>query len=152
MSCGSTRSTGCCSGTCGCTTPRGETVDDSRRAFLRGAAAAAGTTLAAGGTLYSFGAEPAVARAPGEKVTSKVRWGLLIDASKCGDGCTACVTACQTENGWHDSGDPETDAQWIRKLAVKNPKNGATFSLPMMCQHCADAPCVDVCRTGAPFN
>jgi molybdopterin-containing oxidoreductase family iron-sulfur binding subunit len=81
-----------------------------------------------------------------------VRWGLLIDASKCGDGCTACVTACQTENGWRDTGHPETDAQWIRKLTVNDPKNGATFSLPMMCQHCANPPCVDVCPTGASFK
>jgi molybdopterin-containing oxidoreductase family iron-sulfur binding subunit len=127
-------------------------VNDARRDFLRGAAATAVTTLATGVTLYSFGAQPAGARAPGEQVTSKQRWGLLIDASKCGDGCTACVTACQTENGWQDTGHPETDPQWIRKLTVTNPKNGAAFSLPMMCQHCAEPPCVDVCPTGASFK
>ena len=154
MSCGSNSGAGCGSGgACGCaTTTRGDGIDDARRAFLGGAAATTVATIAAGVTLHSFGAEPAAARAPGEKVTSKVRWGLLIDASKCGDGCTACVTACQTENGWRDTGHPETDAQWIRKLTVKNPKDGASFSLPMMCQHCADPPCVDVCPTGASFK
>jgi molybdopterin-containing oxidoreductase family iron-sulfur binding subunit len=152
VSCKST-STGCKSGAaCGCAGSSTDAIDDVRRDFLRGAAATAVTTIAAGVTLHAFGAEPALARAPGEKVTSKVRWGLLIDASKCGDGCTACVTACQTENGWRDTGHPETDAQWIRKLTVKNPKNGASFSLPMMCQHCADPPCVDVCPTGASFK
>lgn len=149
MSCGSKSGAGC-GGTCGCTTG-GHPVDDARRDFLRGAAATV-TTFAAGVTLYSFGAEPATARAPDEKVTSKQRWGLLIDASKCGDGCTACVTACQTENGWRDTGHPETDAQWIRKLTATNPRNGAAFSLPMMCQHCAEPPCVDVCPTGASFK
>jgi tetrathionate reductase subunit B len=151
VSCGSKSGAGC-GGACGCAGERRDTVDDARRDFLRGAAAAAVTTLAAGVTLYSFGAEPAAARSPGEEVSSKVRWGLLIDASKCGDGCTACVTACQTENGWHSTGHAEIDPQWIRKLTVKNPQNGATFSLPMMCQHCADPPCVDVCPTGASFR
>jgi molybdopterin-containing oxidoreductase family iron-sulfur binding subunit len=139
-------------GGCGCVSAHAEAVDDARRAFLRRAAATTVTTLAAGVMLYSFGVAPGAARAPGEKVTPKVRWGLLIDASKCGDGCTACVTACQTENGWGDTGHPETDAQWIRKLTVKNSKNGTSVSLPMMCQHCAEAPCVDVCPTGASFK
>jgi len=76
----------------------------------------------------------------------------LIDAAKCADGCTACVSACQTENGWSVGANTATDAQWIRKLTVKNPKNGATFSLPMLCQHCANPPCVDVCPTGASFK
>jgi molybdopterin-containing oxidoreductase family iron-sulfur binding subunit len=148
MSCGSI----CSSkggGGCGCSNGVGNT----RRDFIRGGAAATVTTLAAGITLYTFGTDPAAAaRKPDEKVTSKVRWGLLIDASKCADGCNKCVTACQEENGWRDTGHPETDAQWIRQLTVKNPKNGATFSLPMMCQHCANPPCVDVCPTGASFK
>jgi tetrathionate reductase subunit B len=150
MSCGA--NSGGCGGTCGCAEQRRDTLDTARRHFLRGAAAMAVTTLATGVTLYSFGAAPAAARAPGEAVSSKARWGILIDASKCGDGCTACVTACQTENGWHGTGHPETDPQWIRKLTVTNPNNGASFSLPMMCQHCAEPPCVDVCPTGASFR
>ncbi len=153
MSCRSNSDAGCgSSGACKCAAATSDAVDNARRTFLRGAAALTVTTLATGVTLYGFGPEPAAARAPGEKATAKVRWGLLIDASKCSDGCTACVSACQSENGWHDTGHPTTDAQWIRKLTVKDPKNGATFSLPMMCQHCAKPPCVDVCPTGASFR
>jgi molybdopterin-containing oxidoreductase family iron-sulfur binding subunit len=123
----------------------------ARRAFLRGLAGTTATVLAAGVTLRTFGAE-AAGRAPGAPASSAVRWGLLIDASKCADGCDKCVSACREENGWGGSGRPETDAQWIRTLTVKNPRNGATFSLPMMCQHCANPPCVDVCPTGASFR
>jgi tetrathionate reductase subunit B len=137
---------------CGCATGRDDSIDATRRNFLRGAVATAVTTLAAGVTLYSFGADQAVAHTSAGKVNAKARWGLLIDVSKCGDGCNACVAACQAENGWRDTGHPETDAQWIRKLTVKNPKNGSSFSLPMMCQHCAEPPCVDVCPTGASFK
>ncbi len=128
----------------GCT-GTGDGTDQIRRALLCGVA----TTLATGVMLYTFGA---AARAPDEKAASKVRWGLLIDVSQCPDGCTQCVSACQTENGWHDTGHPQTDPQWIRKLTVKNPGTGASFSLPMMCQHCANPPCVDVCPTGASFK
>jgi molybdopterin-containing oxidoreductase family iron-sulfur binding subunit len=150
MSCGSPCGSG--GAACGCARAAGEDVDEARRGFLQGAAATV-TTLAAGVSLYSVGADPAdAARAPEEKVTSKVRWGLLIDASKCADGCSACVSACREENGWRDTGRPETDPQWIRQVTVRSPANGASFSLPMMCQHCADAPCVHVCPTGASFR
>ena len=57
--------------------------------------------------------------APGEAVSSKVRWGMLIDINKCGDGCDHCVTACREENGWGGSGNRETDAQWIRKVSLQ---------------------------------
>ena len=133
---------GCASGSCGC--------DTDRRSFLKGAVATAATMLAPGVTLYAFA--EAQARAPDQAASAKVRWGMLIDAAKCDDGCTACVTACSTENGWSGSGHPDTDPQWIRKLAVKDPKGGAAVSLPMMCQHCANPPCVDVCPTGASFK
>ncbi|GBE41999.1 MAG TPA: 4Fe-4S dicluster domain-containing protein [Rhizobiales bacterium] len=122
-----------------------------RRDVLRALAAGVGLALAPGVTLYAFGG-PAEARAPGDPVSSKVRWGLLIDVNKCADGCTRCVTACSTENGWSDTGHPLTDAQWIRKVKVTDPKTGASRSLPVMCQHCAEPPCVDVCPTGASFK
>ena len=45
-----------------------------------------------------------------------------------------------------------TDAQWIRKITVTDETSGMSRSLPMMCQHCAKPPCVDVCPTGASFK
>ncbi|HRJ68606.1 MAG TPA: 4Fe-4S dicluster domain-containing protein [Beijerinckiaceae bacterium] len=134
------------SGGCASARPQG-----TRRDFLKDAAGFASATLAPGVTLMAFG-DTAQARAPNEKVSAKTRWGMLIDTTKCADGCTACVTACSTENGWKDTGHPETDAQWIRKVTLRNPRNGATRALPVMCQHCASPPCVDVCPTGASFK
>jgi tetrathionate reductase subunit B len=90
------------------------------------------------------------------------RWGLLVDASKCNDGCTSCVDACSKANGWgrmHPKEEgpdrphiAETEPQWIRKVTVKNPETGASFNAPLMCQHCTNPPCVDVCPTGASFK
>ena len=119
----------------------------SRRDFLKGATAFAATILAPGITLYSIGGEAEAAPA-----SSSVRWGLLIDAGKCTEDCTACVSACSKAYGWGDTGHPATDPQWIRKVSVSNPETGFAFSAPVMCQHCANPPCVDVCPTGASFK
>ncbi len=131
----------------------GPGYDPKRRRFLSAAAAAAGVTLTPGVILYGIaGPDPAAARAPEEPASAKVRWGLLIDVGRCAEGCEACVTACVEENGLRGRGRPETDAQWIRKVELRDPESGATRSLPVMCQHCAAPPCVDVCPTGASFK
>jgi tetrathionate reductase subunit B len=117
-------------------------IDAGRRRFLEAGAAA--FVLAPGVTLI---AQPAEAKAAGQK-----RWGLLVDTSRCTSDCTACVSACRTENGITGFDRPMTDPQWIRKVDLKNQATGSGHSLPMMCQHCANPPCVDVCPTGASFK
>jgi len=133
----------------------GEAIEfnPGRRSFLAGAAASAGVALAPGVFLYSVGAsKPAAARALDEAASSSVRWGMLIDVGRCDSGCNDCVTACVKENGLQGHGRPQTDAQWIRKIDLHDPDTGRKQSLPMMCQHCEDPPCVDVCPTGASFK
>ncbi|MEO8081531.1 MAG: sulfate reduction electron transfer complex DsrMKJOP subunit DsrO [Caldimonas sp.] len=117
-----------------------------RRKFLGLAAAgAAGAVLAPGIHLIE------IAQAATPAASAKVRWGLLIDTTKCATGCTDCVSACSTENGLSGRTGP-TDSQWIRKIEIKEIKTGRSSSLPVMCQHCAEPPCVDVCPTGASFK
>lgn len=121
----------------------------SRREFLvAGGAVTAAAALGSGFRLV----ELAQARSPEQAATALQRWGMLIDASKCGDGCDACVTACHEENGVTQHGRPTTDAQWIRKVTLKDKQTGYVQSLPMLCQHCEKPPCVDVCPTGASFK
>lgn len=124
--------------------------DKARRGFLGIAAAGlAGVMIAPGIRLIEVAqAAPANASAG---ASAKVRWGMLIDTNKCTPGCNACVKGCQTENGLPQNPSP-TDSQWIRKIDIKEVKSGKTHSLPVMCQHCADPPCVDVCPTGASFK
>lgn len=119
----------------------------ARRDFFKSGAALATMTLAPGVTLMAFGGSAAEGAADAGK-----RWGLLIDAGKCADDCTACISACKDENGWEGHGDPERDVQWIRKVTLKDKATGNTKSLPVMCQHCESPPCVDVCPTGASFK
>jgi molybdopterin-containing oxidoreductase family iron-sulfur binding subunit len=132
-----------------------EAESSSRRGFLGVAAMAMGGTLLAGGVrLFEVQAAPnaaAAAGTPSAGANPKVRWGLLIDTDKCASGCTDCVSACNTENGLAAPTRP-TDAQWIRKIDIKAVDGGRAASLPVMCQHCAEPPCVDVCPTGASFK
>ena len=119
-----------------------------RRRFLR-AAVGGGALVSAGGFNLI---ELAQAKSDDEAVSSLVRWGLLIDTSKCASDCDACVTGCVEEHNLQGYGRPQTDAQWIRKVELKDKQTGHESSLPVMCQHCDDPPCVDVCPTGASFK
>jgi len=131
-------------------------VNESRRDFLSKTAIAGTITLASGVLLHSVaqaatGDGNTSTRPDNEPVSSKNRWGILIDTVKCATGCTGCVDACNEENGLVGNDRPETDAQYIRKVTLKEKSTGFETSLPLLCQHCETAPCVDVCPTGASF-
>lgn len=123
-------------------------MNQSRRTFFTQAAAGVAVlSMAPGFKLV----ELAIAKSDDGPASNSVRWGMLVDTTQCADGCTVCVEACNEEHGLRGFDRPETDAQWIRKLELRDEQSGSTHSLPMLCQHCADPPCVDVCPTGASF-
>ncbi|TNF85997.1 MAG: 4Fe-4S dicluster domain-containing protein [Gammaproteobacteria bacterium] len=119
-------------------------IRPARRRFLQGAAALATTLVAPGIFLYRTGHA---------SVDAGQRWGLLIDTNALSEAdVDACVSACQREHGWSAEPGSETDAQWVRKVKLTDRGSGHEKFLPMMCQHCASPPCVDVCPTGASFK
>lgn len=137
--------------------PKTDTSVAARRRFLQkigvvGALASMSTL-----TLIEVGARAATAADTNQ--TTK-RWGLLIDTEKCASGCDDCVRGCHAEHGIKDTQPgslgaqtgAQTGAQWIRKIDLQDNLTGHESSLPMMCQHCDSAPCVDVCPTGASFK
>jgi len=130
-------------------------VNTSRRDFLSKTAVAGTVTLAPGLLLHSTARASTAGnmstKASNEEVSSDNRWGMLIDTAKCATGCTDCVDACNKENALVGHDRPETDVQYIRKVSLKEKSTGHEISLPLMCQHCETAPCVDVCPTGASF-
>ncbi|WP_457676027.1 sulfate reduction electron transfer complex DsrMKJOP subunit DsrO [Thiolapillus sp.] len=132
--------------------------DSGRRDFLKKAVAASTVTIAPGVILHTMNAEAEPRTQP---VTDKVRWGMLIDTTKCADGCKDCVEACNKENGLDLVNKPEGASDelwerqrphWIRQVKLKDNMTGRVTNLPMMCQHCEFPPCVDVCPTGASFK
>ena len=98
---------------------------------------------------------------PGQlRRTRKHRWAMAIDLNSC-TGCAACVVACQAENNIPIVG-PELikrgrEMHWIRierfeeKRRRAGQPNDVRF-VPMMCQHCGDAPCETVCPVYATYH
>ena len=79
---------------------------------------------------------------------SERKLGMLIDLSLC-IGCNACTVACKREN------DVPLGAfnTWIESFDVERPDGRiARANVPKQCNHCADAPCVRVCPTGAIYR
>jgi anaerobic selenocysteine-containing dehydrogenase/Fe-S-cluster-containing dehydrogenase component len=104
------------------------------------------------------------------------RWAMTIDLARC-TGCAACVTACYAENNI-----PTVGASWQNGVvyAVKKPgfnitrgremnwirleryfegAEDAHFTedfearfVPMLCQHCGNAPCEPVCPVYATYQ
>lgn len=86
-----------------------------------------------------------------------IKWGMNVDMNAC-FGCGACVVACHTENNVPVVGKSEVlryhDMHWLRIdryfVSGENPDDlkGVVFQ-PMMCQHCDNAPCENVCPVAA---
>ncbi len=75
-----------------------------------------------------------------------MQYGFIIDNRKC-IGCHACTVACKSE---HDVpvGVNRTFVKQTEKGEYPNTRR--LFSV-MRCNHCTDAPCVDICPTTALF-
>jgi molybdopterin-containing oxidoreductase family iron-sulfur binding subunit len=89
------------------------------------------------------------------------RWGMAIDLDKC-TGCSACVTACQAENNVPWVGEEQVlmgrDMNWIRieryfeDVDATEAGTVDVRHLPMLCQHCNNAPCEPVCPVFAAYH
>ena len=73
------------------------------------------------------------------------KFGMVIDLQKC-VGCGACAIACKTENNTQDRTNGQTFnwADYINRTEGKFP-DVQFISLPVLCNHCTDAPCVAAC-------
>lgn len=132
--------------------PADTSTGKNRRTFFTQAAAGLGLlALAPGVRLIDMAVGGNDGKNDERAVTGAVRWGMFVDTTKCARGCTDCVDACNMEHGLHGFDRPQTDAQWIRKLELRDDQTSRSTSLPMLCQHCENPPCVDVCPTGASF-
>ena len=100
-------------------------------------------------------------------VTQRVqhKWGMVVDIDRC-TGCQACVVACQAENNVPIN----TEAHFLQRRAIEwirierywegveeaeatgDPSKVKARFIPVLCQHCENAPCEPVCPVYASYH
>lgn len=89
------------------------------------------------------------------------RWAMAVDLDRC-TGCSICVTACQSENNVPWVGEEQVargrEMHWIRMERFYETIDASHAGpldvrfLPMLCQHCGNAPCEPVCPVYAAYH
>jgi len=81
-------------------------------------------------------------------------WGMAVDLSSC-IGCGNCSVSCQAENNVQVIGKEQVRNRrimhWIRvdRYFSNDAENPEVYHQPVMCQHCDNAPCENVCPVSA---
>jgi tetrathionate reductase subunit B len=144
-----------------------ERQQPDRREFLSEMMSACG---AAAPVFFGFIRVPATTQ-DGEYDATEHLYGMGVDINKC-IGCGRCVNACTIENDVPE--EPHFTNTWIERyiidsdgeVVVDSPNAGMegfpptenetgilkSFFVPKLCNHCEEAPCVQVCPVGATFT
>ena len=87
-------------------------------------------------------------------VLDGLHWGMSIDLTSC-TGCGNCIISCQAENNVAVIGKEQVKNRrimhWMRldRYYSDDFENPEVMRMPVMCQHCDNAPCENVCPVAA---
>jgi len=86
----------------------------------------------------------------------KYRWAMVVDLDRC-IGCGACSAACYAENNVGLVGEKRViegrEMTWLSIERFQDPHQmQKVIFLPMLCQHCDNAPCESVCPVYASHH
>jgi molybdopterin-containing oxidoreductase family iron-sulfur binding subunit len=134
-------------------------MEKDRRGFLRLAGATA-LGLGCGVPLVT-----ALARASStDEGEGSMRYAMAIDVDKClkREGCTACADACHRVHNVPHIDSPEEEIKWIWKETYGDvfhdqihhytDKELLERPVVVLCNHCENPSCVQVCPTNATFK
>lgn len=80
--------------------------------------------------------------------SQRYKWSMVVDLDRC-TGCQACVVACQAENNIPINDEARFQQrraiEWIRVERYWDNNRGRVAFIPILCQHCNNAPCEPVC-------
>jgi Fe-S-cluster-containing dehydrogenase component/formate-dependent nitrite reductase membrane component NrfD len=76
-----------------------------------------------------------------------MRYGFLIDQNRC-IGCHACTVACKEEHNIPLA----VNRTWVKYIEKGSYPNTRRHFAVLRCNHCDDAPCIEICPTVALFR
>ncbi len=84
------------------------------------------------------------------------RWAMVVDLDRC-IGCGACAAACYAENNVGIVGESRIvqgrEMAWLEIVRYHDERRmQRVMFMPMLCQHCDNAPCESVCPVYAPHH
>ena len=134
-----------------------------RRKFMKFAGLSA-LGLAGGAPLATrLSAQHGAGPASGTHAASK-RWAMVIDLKKCraAQECDDCVKACHQAHNVPDFGNKKDEVKWIWKEPFEHAFHGQEHeyvgeglkksSALLLCNHCDNPPCTNVCPTKATWR
>lgn len=110
-----------------------------RRGFLKSLGRKA-SVLGAGVVLLQA---PSLAQAAGRPK----KYGMVIDTNRC-LACHGCTIACTSENNVPDG----HYRSWVKIIEKGSYPEVSSHFLPRLCNNCEDAPCLNLCPTGATYR
>ncbi|MCQ4925661.1 4Fe-4S dicluster domain-containing protein [Tissierella carlieri] len=77
-------------------------------------------------------------------MSENIKWGMVIDVSKC-IACHACTASCRIENKLST----DQNRSWVIETEVGAYPNVHVLKVAQLCNHCEKTPCIEACPVAA---